>query len=112
LSTSNKRYSREFKLEIVRRIQATGQSQAEVARELDVAPNTISRWMSQYREQKAEAFPGKGSQTSPGRADQPTASRERAPVPRARFSKKTAAYFAATNESDTERSRRTWGSIR
>ena len=64
MSTSNKRYSREFKLEIVRRIQATGQSQAEVARELDVAPNTISRWMSQYREQKAEAFPGKGSQTS------------------------------------------------
>lgn len=102
MSSSNKRYSREFKLEIVRRIQATGQSQAEVARELDVAPNTISRWMRQYREQKAEAFPGKGSQTSQAAL----ISRLRRENERLRqerdFLKKTAAYFAATNESDTE----------
>ncbi len=64
MSPSQKRYSREFKLEVVRRIQATGQSQAEVARELDISPNTLSRWMRQYRDDKAEAFPGKGSQTS------------------------------------------------
>lgn len=102
MSSSQKRYSREFKLETVRRIQATGLSQAEVARELDISPNTISRWMRQFRDEKAEAFPGKGSQTSQAAL----ISRLRRENERLRqerdFLKKTAAYFAATNESDTE----------
>jgi len=102
LSSSNKRYSREFKLEVVRRIQSSGQSQAGMARELDVAPNTVSRWVRQFRDEKSEAFPGKGSQTSQAAL----ISRLRRENERLRkerdFLKKTAAYFAATNESDTE----------
>lgn len=102
MSTSQKRYSREFKLETVRRIQATGLSQAEVARELDVSPNTISRWMRQFRDEKAEAFPGKGSQTSQA-ALISRLCRENERLRQERdFLKKTAAYFCARNESDTE----------
>jgi len=102
MSPSQKRYSREFKLEVVRRIQVTGQSQSEVARELGISPNTLSRWMRQYRDDKAEAFPGKGSQTSQAaliarlRRENERLRKERD------FLKKTAAYFAARKESDTE----------
>jgi transposase len=64
MSSSQKRYSREFKLEVVRRILETGRTQAEVTRELGIAANTLSRWMRQFRTEKAEFFPGKGSQTS------------------------------------------------
>lgn len=52
MSSSGKRYSREYKIEVVRRVQ----NQKEVANELGVAPNTFSRWMRQLRDEKAEAF--------------------------------------------------------
>ena len=102
MSSSHKRYSREFKLEVVRRVQVTGQRQVEVAKELGIVPNTLSRWMRQFRDEKAEAFPGKGSQTSQAAL----ISRLRQENERLRkerdFLKKTSAYFAATKESDTE----------
>ena len=102
MSSSHKRYSREFKMEVVRRVQVTGQRQVEVAKELGIVPNTLSRWMRQFRDEKAEAFPGKGSQTSQAAL----ISRLRQENERLRkerdFLKKTSAYFAATKESDTE----------
>ena len=102
MSASQKRYSREFKIELVRRIQESGRTQAEVAKELGIAANTVSRWVRQYRREKTEAFPGRGSQTS----QNALISRLRRENERLRkerdFLKKTAAYFAATKESDTE----------
>ena len=100
--SAKKRYSREFKLELVRRIQETGRTQSEVAKELGIAPNTVSRWVRQYRDEKVEAFPGKGSQTSQAalisrlRRENECLRKERD------FLKKTAKYFAAKSESDTE----------
>jgi len=57
---SRRRYGRELKLEVVRRVQETGRSQAQVAEELGVSANTLSRWMRQFRSEQAEAFPGNG----------------------------------------------------
>ena len=102
MSGSRRRYCREFKLEVVRRVQELGQSQAHVAEELGISANTVNRWMKQYRQEKAEAFPGKGHQTSQAalvsrlRRENDRLRRERD------FLKKTASYFAATNGSDTE----------
>ena len=102
MSSSRKRYSREFKLEVIRRVLATGQSQAQVAKELGITANTLSRWMRQHREEKAEAFPGTGSQTSQAAL----ISRLRRENERLRkerdFLKKTAKYFATQKERDTE----------
>jgi transposase-like protein len=44
MSLSHKQYSREFKLEVVRRAQVTSQSQTQVAKELGITANTLSRW--------------------------------------------------------------------
>lgn len=60
MSPSRKRYSREFKLELVRRIQETGRSQARMAEELGISANTISPWMRQFRNGQEDAFPGQG----------------------------------------------------
>ena len=42
-----KRYSREFKLEAVRRTQITGKSVAEVARELELAVHHLYKWRAE-----------------------------------------------------------------
>jgi len=102
MSSPRKRYSREFKLEVIRRVQETGRSQAQVAKELGITANTLSRWMRQHRSEKAESFPGTGRQTSQAAL----ISRLRRENDRLRkerdFLKKTAKYFATTNEPDTE----------
>lgn len=64
MSSSRKRCSHEFKLETIRRVRETGQSQARVAKELGISANTLSRWMRESRSDKAEVFPGTGRQTS------------------------------------------------
>ena len=64
MSSSRKRYSRGFKLEVVRRVRETGRSQTQAAKELGLALNTLSRWMHQFRDEKVEAFPGTSKETS------------------------------------------------
>ena len=102
MSSSRRRYSREFKLEVIRRVRDSGQSQAQVAKDLGISANTLSRWIKQQREEKGEAFPGQGHQTSQA-AEISRLRRENARLRKERyFLKKTSAYFAATRESDTE----------
>ena len=60
MSSSPRRYSREFKLEVVRRVQETGRSQAQLAWDLGVSANTISRWISQHRKEKTECRKNQG----------------------------------------------------
>lgn len=56
-------YTKEFKLEAVQLVQASGKSQAQIARDLDVADSTLSHWCKQMTEHGAQAFPGSGHQT-------------------------------------------------
>ena len=57
------RYSREFKLEAVRRTQVTGKSVAEVARELELLVHHLYKWRAELDRKKTEAFPGIGHST-------------------------------------------------
>ena len=54
-----RKFSKEFKLEAVRRIQA-GQSVAELARALEVKPTELYRWCREREEFGERAFAGKG----------------------------------------------------
>ena len=102
MKTPRRRFTRELKLEAVRRVQETGRTQAQVAEELGVSSNTLCRWMKEYRTEKADPFPGKGRQTNQAvlinrlRRENERLRKERD------FLKKTSAYFAAKSESDTE----------
>lgn len=59
MGLSHRRFSREFKLAAVRRLEE-GVSIAEVARGLEVNPNVLHRWRREFRQGPGNAFPGKG----------------------------------------------------
>ncbi len=64
MNSKRKRYTREFKIETVNMITGSDHSVTEVARDLEIHPNTLYKWMQQYSENPMEAFPGKGQQAS------------------------------------------------
>ena len=55
------RYTREFKLEAVRLLEAGQKPAADLARELGVARNKLYRWQKDLAKRGVEAFPGKGN---------------------------------------------------
>jgi transposase len=56
-----KQYSSEFKLEAVRRYEASGKSIVSVAEELGVKPTTMQGWVNKYRKSPEAPFPGSGN---------------------------------------------------
>ena len=59
MGLSRRKFTKEFKLAAVRRLEA-GVSIAEVARGLEVNPNVLHRWAREFREAPGNAFPGNG----------------------------------------------------
>jgi transposase len=56
---SRRKFSKEFKLAAVRRLEM-GASMAEVARACEVNPNVLHRWRREFRDGVDRAFPGLG----------------------------------------------------
>ena len=56
---SRRKFSKEFKLTAIRRLQS-GQSAAEVARALEVHPTDLHRWRRELEDHGARAFSGMG----------------------------------------------------
>jgi transposase len=59
MGLSRRKFTKEFKLEAVRRLEA-GVSLAEVARGVEVSPNVLQRWRREFRHAPGNAFPGQG----------------------------------------------------
>lgn len=59
MAVRRRTFSRDFKLEVVREVEA-GKSQAQVAREHQINANLLSRWCRQHRRYKDKAFSGNG----------------------------------------------------
>ena len=55
-----RQFTKEFKVEAVRLVVEEGRSISEVARELGIGENLLSRWKKKYEVGKVEPFPGKG----------------------------------------------------
>ena len=60
MAKQRRTYTREFKVEAVRRIAAEGKSLAEVARELGLGESLLRSWKSALAAEGEKAFPGKG----------------------------------------------------
>ena len=88
-----KRFSREYKLEAVRLAsQPDSGSVTQSARDLGLNPETLRRWIRQYGEEGAHAFPGHGN---PRDDEMAQLRRKLAKVTQERdFLKKAAAFFA------------------
>jgi len=62
MGRSRRKHSREFKLEAVKQVVEHGRSVTEVAENLGIARNMLTRWKSQFLTEGALAFPGQGKQ--------------------------------------------------
>ena len=59
LPGKRRNYSREFKLKVLREIEA-GKSQAQAAREYQLSETAIYKWRQQFNKYKEQAFAGRG----------------------------------------------------
>jgi len=57
---NRKQYSSEFKREAVRLVNESGLSMAQVARDLGLDDNMVSRWKKEAEQNGQRAFPGQG----------------------------------------------------
>jgi len=59
MSRIRRQFSKEFKLEVIREIEA-GKSLAHASREHQVHPNMLRKWRQQYQSYGSQAFAGNG----------------------------------------------------
>lgn len=98
MAGSRRIYSREFKIEALRRVIEDGVPAAHVARELGISPNTLSSWKREYLADTEHAFPGHGKQ-KPDEEELTRLQRENAKLKREiEILKKAAAYFAKESQ--------------
>jgi len=62
MAKTRRTFTREFKVEAVRRVVDQRKSLAEVARELDPGENMLRNWKQALAAEGDRAFPGKGCQ--------------------------------------------------
>jgi transposase len=62
---SRRTYDKEFKQEAVRLVVEEGRRPMEVERNLGIGKGTVGRWVREYKEDPAYAFPGKGRLKAP-----------------------------------------------
>jgi len=60
MSSTRKKFDREFKIETVRLITQGNRKVSDVARDLDIHENVLHKWKQQYQEDSLHAFPGRG----------------------------------------------------
>jgi|WetSurMetagenome_2_1015567.scaffolds.fasta_scaffold365513_2 transposase len=60
VSRTRRTFTKEFKIETVRLVKGSDSSVEQIAREMGMHPNTLYRWVKEFSERSAEAFPGKG----------------------------------------------------
>ena len=63
MSQSRRKFTKEFKLAAVRRLEM-GASIAAIARACEVDPNVLHRWRREFRQGVEHAFPGLGKKRS------------------------------------------------
>ncbi len=60
---ARKRYTAQFKKDVVEASYTTDKSLAQFAKDMGVGKSSLDKWRSQYQELGDHAFPGSGKQT-------------------------------------------------
>lgn len=61
MTNKRKRYSREFKIEAINKVEQEGRKIAEVAQSLGIGKSTLDNWLSKYRKEQQGITPSKGN---------------------------------------------------
>jgi transposase len=97
--SKRKRYSPEYKRELVELVRRSQSSCRQIALEIGVSPNLLTRWVREADAAGGKAFPGGGM---PRDEEMARLKRELSKVTRERdFLKDAAAYFAKQSPSGT-----------
>lgn len=64
MGISHRRFTREFKLKVVRAFES-GSSVADLTRQFDIHANLVYKWTQEYRNNPSGAFHGTASETDP-----------------------------------------------
>ena len=64
MGTKRRKFTKEFKQEAVRLVEAGGRTASEVALNLAISPTLLSKWMQASSEEGSEAFRGEGKRTA------------------------------------------------
>jgi transposase len=103
-----KHYSKEFKLEAVRRSYESGKPVTEVARELDISVHHLYHWRDQIHREGMDVWPGRHGQktTNPEKNELAELRRENKQLKEERdILKKTLVFFAVDQVRGTDSSK-------
>ncbi len=93
---TKRKYSPEFKHEAVEMARSSEQSMSQVARDLGIGPNLLTRWCREAKQDGAKAFPGQGK---PRDEELAALKRELAQTRKERdFLREAAAFFAKASK--------------
>jgi len=95
MSTSKRKFTKDFKLEAVNMVVDGGLPKSEVARRLDISPATIGNWVKCFQEDGAVAFPGNGKLKPEDEKVRRLERENRDLREQNEFLKKTSAFFAS-----------------
>ncbi len=94
MADQRRKFSREFKIEAVRRVSEGRETAVEIARALGIQANMLYGWVRQFKSEAGEAFRGNGKLTAQDE-EMRRLRRENALLREERdFLKKTATWFA------------------
>ena len=94
MTKQRRQFTREFKIEAVRRVLEDRQSISQVAADLELNTNLVGRWKREFLSDPKFSFRGKGYQT-PEQEELTRLRKENERLKRENdFLKKTAAFFA------------------
>jgi transposase-like protein len=57
---NQKKYDREFKLNVIKHHRESGKSLTAISRDFEVPMGTLSGWIQEFKEQGEKSFPGSG----------------------------------------------------
>ncbi len=97
-----RRFTREFKLEAVRRAMEEGQTLASVARELEIGAGMLGTWKKAFEADALQAFPGNGRLKESDERMRKMERENRELKQENAFLKKTAAYFARSDRGGSK----------
>ena len=60
MGKQRRRFTREYKVEAVRLALSSNKSQKDIAKDLNLNPETLYRWVHEFRSDPTQSFPGNG----------------------------------------------------
>lgn len=57
---NQKKYEREFKLNVIKHHRESGKSLTAISRDIEVPMGTLSGWIQEFQKQREKSFPGSG----------------------------------------------------